>query len=197
VLWSFDTETHLSQPGLAAPPIVCGSVADDRVVEILGRTETLRWLRDRLAARDEIVGCNLVYDLGVVCAADPTLIDPVFARSSPVACATSRSARRCIDIARGNLIDKGEELGIRYGMRELSKRYLNEDITEEKTGPDSWRRRYATLEDTPIEQWPWAAKRYVLRDAAKPREIYLAQERWVGRTCTTSSARCAPHGRCT
>lgn len=177
MLFSHDTETDLVQPGLAAPPLVCSSIADDLGVGILDAADSLPWFRERLTRGDSLVGLNYAFDLGVCCAADPSIVDPVFAALEQKRIHDVGIREALIDIARGALIDKGDdELGIRYGMRELSKRYFGEDVRDEKQGADSWRRRYALLRGTPIEQWPWAARRYVLRDAAKPLEIFRLQE---------------------
>lgn len=180
-LHSFDTETHLSQPGLAAPPIVCGSVGDDLGAHLLDLAESLNWLRERLANPDDhLVGCNIVYDLGCAAAADPALLPVIFNALDAGRIHDVGIREALIDIHRGTLIERGEdEIGIRYGMRILVERYLPEEAAktqEDKKGPDAWRKRYADLENIPIEQWPWAARVYPLRDAAFPLAIYHAQE---------------------
>jgi DNA polymerase-1 len=176
VIFSHDLETDLVQEGLASPPHVCGSYATDEGSFILAEADCVPWFRERIA-RDRLVGLNYAFDLGVMCAADASLVRPVFAALEQKRVHDVGIREALIDIARGNLIEAGEdEMGIRYGMRELSRRYFAEDVREEKKGADSWRRRYATLRGVPVEKWPWAARRYVLRDAAKPLEIFRLQE---------------------
>lgn len=175
-LYSFDTETDLVQPGLAAPPIAVGSWADEHGSHALATWEVLPFFRERLERGDSLVGVNIAFDLVVCCAADPTLTDLVFAAVEEKRVHDVGLREALIDIAHGKLRDAEDELGERYGMGILSERYFGEDVTEEKKGADSWRRRYALLRDVPVEQWPWAARRYVLRDAAKPLEIFHKQE---------------------
>lgn len=177
MIFSHDTETDLVQAGIAAPPLVCSSIADDLGVGILDESQSIPWFRERLERGDSLVGLNYAFDLGVCCAADPRLVRPVFTALEQKRVFDVGIREALIDIARGNLIEAGEdEMGIRYGMRELSKRYFNEDVTDEKKGDDSWRRRFALLRGIPIEKWPWRARRYVLRDAAKPLEIFRLQQ---------------------
>src|SRR5687768_2756416 len=71
---AFDTETHLIQPGLLAPPLVCGSEAFNSTSSgIVGEIATVERARDAFREMVEdasvIVGANLPYDL-VVMAAD-------------------------------------------------------------------------------------------------------------------------------
>ena len=95
-LLSFDLETHLIQPGLLAPPIVCGSFAarDQLRVNQLGlardgllfrQTSSLvTLLADRRGAFDAVatnlheervwVGANIAYDFACVLAAQPDLM---------------------------------------------------------------------------------------------------------------------------
>lgn len=177
-LWGFDTETHLSQPGLAAPPMVCASIAGELVVSLLSKREALAWFRVRLLESGaHLVGTNIAYDLAVCAAEDPTLLDLIFAALDRGCIHDIAIREALLDIARGELVDRGDEgVGIRYGMTLLAQRHLGLDIKESKKSPDAWRRRYAHLEHLPIEQWPWAARVYPLRDAAYPREIFLLQE---------------------
>lgn len=180
-LHAYDLETHLTQPGLEAPPVVCGSVGDDHGVHLLNKPEALAWLRARLAdPADHIVGVNVAYDLVCSIAEDPDLLQPVFDALDANRIHDVAIREALIDIAKGELVERGEEgIGIRYGMRLLVARYFPEEAArtqEEKKGGDSWRTRYAELENVPIDQWPWAARVYPLRDAAFPLEIYRRQE---------------------
>jgi DNA polymerase I len=177
-LVSFDCETHLSQPGLAAPPIVCGSLADDSGCHLLTRGDALTRLRALLAnPLAHVVGVNLVYDLVCSAAAEPSLLPLIFRALEAGRVHDVAIREALIDIAKGELVDHGDEgLGQRYGMRILAERYLGLDLTDEKKAPDAWRKRYAELEDVPQGDWPWPAKRYPMRDVAFPLEIFKRQE---------------------
>lgn len=180
MLYSADTETHLSQAGLASPPIVCWSVADaESGTHLLTRAEGLAWVWRWIKSADHLVGCQIVYDLAGACAEDPALIDLVFAALDADRVHDVGIREALIDIGKGELLEHAEDgIGIRYGMRILTQRYLPEEaarVAADKTG-DGYRKRYAELERVPIAQWPWAARVYPLRDAAFPLTIYEAQE---------------------
>lgn len=176
---AFDFETHCAQPGLAAPPVVCASYADDTGAYLVEAHGGLDWLRARLQNPDAtIVGCNIVYDLACACAADPAFVPLVFDALDRGQVRDVAIREALIDIGRGDLVERGEEgIGIRYGLTLLADRYLGVDVGAEKRGPDAWRKRYADLEPHLIESWPWAARAYPMRDVAFPLEIFRAQER--------------------
>lgn len=141
-------------------------------MHLLDRAQTLLWLR-RILPKDELVGCSIVYDLGCAAAADSTLLPLIFDALDAGRIHDIGIREALIDIARGDLADR-DGLGERYGMKLLASRYLGLNLIEAKKG--GWRKRFATLDGTPIEQWPWGAREYALRDAAYPLEIYRLQE---------------------
>jgi hypothetical protein len=60
---AFDTETHLIQPGILAPPLVCASVCASEIEgRILDPAGALEWflfiIRNRL-----LIGANIAFDL--------------------------------------------------------------------------------------------------------------------------------------
>jgi hypothetical protein len=175
---AFDYETHLAQPGLAAPPIVVASVANSRGAFLLTKAQSIEWLRKQLLDPcAHVVGCNLAFDL--VCAAveDESLLPSIFKALDEDRIHDVAIREALIDIARGDLVERGSEgIGIRYGMTLLAQRYFAEDLRAEKKSPDAWRKRYALLEGVPIEQWPWAARVYPMRDVALPLQIFERQE---------------------
>lgn len=52
-----------------------------------------------------------------------------------------------------------------------------EDLSVEKTDPDSWRLRYHLLDGVPLAQWPARAKDYAIMDAVWAMMVYLDQAR--------------------
>lgn len=177
-LASIDLETHLVQSGLGAPPIVVGSVSNNRGSFLLEPSRFLAWLRGALEDQAQhFVGCNVAYDFVCAMAADPSLTDLVFAAYEAGRVHDVAIREALIDIAKGDLLDSGDEgIGIRYGLGTLVFRYLGIDISADKSGPDAWRKKYALLHGVPIEEWEWAARVYPLRDTAFPLAIYRAQE---------------------
>lgn len=177
-LVAWDTETHPSQPGLAAPPIVCGSIADESGCHLQTRIETLLWLTRSLADPSvHFVGTNIAYDFVCAAAAVPQLLPLIFAAYDADRVHDVGIREALIDIGKGELAERGsdDEMGIRYGATILAKRYLGLDLSEEKKNTNAWRKRYHELEHVPQEKWPWAARVYPLRDVAFPLAIFHKQ----------------------
>lgn len=180
MIYSLDTETFPIAPGCIAPKLVCGSVSGERVTRLLDADETIQFFKDQLSYGNHLVGLNFSYDLGVLCAEDPELTFLVFEALEKGLLHDIAIREALIDIARGTLLEKGdEEMGIRYGMRELSKRYMPEEIERiqaDKKGENSFRLRYGELFPLAIKDWAWEARAYPLRDAEFTLQIYLKQE---------------------
>ncbi|WP_375757963.1 DNA polymerase I [Corallococcus exercitus] len=185
-LFSFDTETHLIQPGLLAPPLVCASLAhaEPGSERLLSTAQARDWFRDALSSPSiHLTGANLAYDLGVMCADDARLVDAVFDAAEAGRLHDVAIREALIDIARGlHGVDPetgrqlGDDEGARYPLSLLVERHLGLDISAEKKAPDAWRLRYAELDDVPLEQWPAAAVAYPKRDARFTLDVHLAQE---------------------
>lgn len=170
-----DTETHLIQPGLAAPPLVCLSWHDGQRSGLLRRDEALEWYARQLADADVLlVGCNVVYDLGVLCAARPELTEATFAAVEAGRISSIDIREALMDIARGELSDEDDGTGRRYSLALLVARHLGKDISADK-GADGWRLRYAQLEPLPLAEWPMEAVDYPLRDARYTFDVWQAQ----------------------
>src|SRR5579859_6222149 len=185
-LRAFDTETWLIRPGLAAPPIVCASIAgptpgDERIVD---KAAALRTFRGCVAGDGIIGGANLVYDFGVMAANFPETIPDIF-RSLEESRAVSTDILEALhDNARGFMYrdpltgqpfardESGEAVG-RYSLALLEKRYLGIDRTAEKE--NGWRLRYAELDGTPLTMWPDEAIEYPRRDARGTFDVLRAQ----------------------
>lgn len=201
-LVSWDLETHLVQPGLLAPPVVCGALATREKIDyanfghskldfIPGPREDLssvlmsrKFNHDFMLVNlqnDKLVwtGANIAYDFACLLAQDPTLFSLVWrayeeARVFDVQIASSLNA-----IADGRMRDG--ELYRRDGSRIMSGRYsLDECVKEwlarsDAKENDRWRLSYALLEDVPLEEWPWDAKQYPVDDAVNTLEVAEAQ----------------------
>ncbi|TSC23281.1 DNA polymerase [Corallococcus sp. Z5C101001] len=186
-LLSFDTETHLIQPGLLAPPLVCASVADAAPgsERLLSAAQAREWFREAIATPGvHLTGANLAYDLGVMCADDARLVDAVFDAADTGRLHDVAIREALMDIARGlHGVDPetgrplDDEEGARYPLALLVKRHLGLDISAEKKAPDAWRLRYAQLDGVPLEEWPTAAVDYPKRDARFTLDVHHAQER--------------------
>ena len=186
MIYGWDLETHLIQPGLLAPPIVCHSIHSDVVGNhLFDRLAGREWCRGWLAGDDHLVGANVAFDMGCICADSPDLIPAVF-DAYKAGRVHDVQIRQMLDaIAKGYVRDHGlinPKTGeFHKGDKGNAKRYslalcvevmLGEDLDK----ADTWRLSYALLEGIPIEQWPEAARRYSLKDARVTYEVFKAQE---------------------
>ncbi len=177
-LLAFDTETHLIQPGLLAPPLVVGSIARKvrGTEKLLSKDEARRAFREALEdGVTHIGGANLVYDLGVMCADDTSLLPLVFK-------ALEEGRMHSTDILEALHDNASDEMFVdpitrqpfaRYSLAQLETRYLGIDRTFEKI--DGWRMKYATLENVPLNEWPEEAVAYPRRDARGTFEVLAIQ----------------------
>jgi hypothetical protein len=181
---AFDTETHLIQPGLLTPKLVCVSVADENGV----------WLHDRRYGTDYVqmlledvevalVGHNVAYDLGVLVARRPELIPLVFRAYEQGRIWDTKVRQELLDIASGRSVRNGATFALRngewvkagYSLAGLAGHYLGKDRFAEKTDENAWRMRYHELEDVPLDQWPPEATHYAKEDAEDTLAIFLKQ----------------------
>lgn len=175
ILYGYDSETHLTQPGLGAPPMVCGSISGPSGDHLLTPGESLRWLAERLPQPDfHIVGAATSYDLGIAAAADPTPLPLIFKALAEGRIHDVAIREALIDIAKGELQENGDDSGARYPLALLVARYFGQDISESKK--NGWRKSYALLEGVPLERWPKEARDYALDDAVWARKVFEAQE---------------------
>lgn len=180
---AFDFETHLIQPGLLAPPIVCGAFSDGSTTFMVGRDDAVRALDGFLHAADKpvLVGANVAYDWGCYLRYRPQALPAIWAAYEEgrvwdvLIFATLRA------IAQGRLGDK--KLLRMDGSSVPSKRYSLEEVVRESLGRqdakknDKYRLSYATLEDSPIFQWPAEAVQYPKDDALNTLLAYREQKR--------------------
>jgi hypothetical protein len=225
----YDTETHRIQPGLVAPPLVCGSLAvsqfapDGRrqiVGELLDAEGARAVFRQLLAdPRYTLVGANLAYDL-LVLAVDAArrgedlmpqifdLFDPgrevlygppdgrVFDILVGEALHAIGQGHLGIDPATGAKIrdpKTGKETN-RYSLDVVTWLVLGRKNAKLN---DRYKEAYASLERTPIAEWPYEAKTYPIDDAVNQLEDGLAQvghggavheHRWQGDACAACGA---------
>lgn len=183
-LVSFDLETHLIQPGLLAPPVVCGSfagfVSGESKGVLVPRDAALEKLEALLEDEKAIIsGANIAYDFGCVLAARPELLAPIWKAYEDERVWDVQIAAALNAIADGRMRDG--DLFRRDGSKIQSGRYsLDECVKEwlqrtDAKSRDRWRLSYAVLEDLPIEQWPWDARQYPIDDAVNTLDVARAQ----------------------
>lgn len=185
---SFDTETHLIEPGILAPKLVVGAFyseveggesfllyPDDTVTEVLRRLEAGWYL----------VGANIFYDFGVLLhhavgmgrTRYARLRDEIFKALDEGRVWDVQIAEALYAIAQGHL-RRNPDTG------EVFDRYSLAIVLELTTGRknakehDEWRLRYGELDGLPIEQWPEVAQVYPIDDV---KNTQLAYQKQAGR----------------
>lgn len=188
---SFDCETHLIQPGLLAPPLVCGSLAwatapEGVIGNIMDRDETRRQFRALIDDPGMIlVGANIAYDM-LVMAVDAArrgvdLMPAIFqayedGRVFDVQIAEALHAIACGHLGKrpdgSHIIGADGKITERYSLHTCVELVLGRSNAKES---DAWRLSYALLEDIPLDQWPEEARKYPVDDAVNTLEVALAQ----------------------
>jgi DNA polymerase I len=175
-LVSLDLETHLIQPGLLAPPIVCGSVATRSVAthptatvigNLLTRKDALYTFEAALRSNAVIVGANIAYDMGCIAAARPDLLPLIFAKYERDEIHDVLIADSLDLIAQGKLV-----AGMRPSLADVTLRMLGRSNAKEN---DEYRLRYHELERVPMVDWPLSARQYPVDDAINTLEVAEAQ----------------------
>ncbi len=196
---AFDTETWLIEPGLLAPPLVCGSAAwlsgAGSCGILLGKRgrddldvtpDTIETFTALLESDRVIVGANIAYDVLVLAVAAQLrgidLCPSIFEAYAADRIYDVQLAEAEHGIGKGllgrDLVTGAELRGAdgkptkRYSLWTCVAQVLAREDAKEN---DEWRLRYAELDGTPIAQWPVAAATYPLDDARNTLEVALAQ----------------------
>lgn len=200
---SFDTETHLITPGNLTPKLVCISFYDfDRGSWLEKAQDGLDTMQKFLENEKLMfVGHNVAFDFGVVAAARPSLMPLIFKAYAETRIYDTKIREELNDIARGRItvgtkhmvMLKGKLTPCDYSLAGLARRYLNKDRSADKENPDSWRFRYAELENVPLAWWPEEAKKYALEDAEDTYDISWNQREFPEDMFTHINAAWALH----
>lgn len=203
-----DTETELIRPGERVPRLVCTSFVSGKHKGILianpvGLTRSMVWLRDEQVSRstarvnafssssnfwsevlreDEIVGCNIAYDLAVVIRAHPELALSVWKTYDDSRVTDTLLCDKLRYIANGRLqFDPTIGKEPHFSLAALAYRHLGLELAK---GEDTWRLRYGELIDLGIEDWPDDALRYSMTDAEVTAKVmesihYRSPDEWL------------------
>lgn len=181
-LVGYDTETHLIQPGLLAPPLVCASVKLFEAPQLFDAAQA-RHVMQSLCLSDLIItGANLAYDFGVHAADNPECLPLIFAKLDRGEVYDVQLAEILNAIAGGTLgldprtmrpikPEPGRKRG-NYSLRFCTDLRLGRDDAKRF---DFWRSRYAILAPLPISEWPADAREYPLDDVRNPVEVAQQQ----------------------
>ncbi len=185
---AYDLETHLVQPGLLSPPIVCGSVAwsgspEARKGQLLSKGVALSDARIWLKGPETICGMNIAYDFGCLVAEDARFLPLIFSKYErgqvhdvgialtlhliAMGCCREgelfdpRTMQKLKDPAKGTITN-------RVSLAVCVDVCLRRKDAKKK---DRWRLSYALLENIPQDQWPEDARQYPVDDAVNTLEV--------------------------
>lgn len=158
--------------------MVCLSWADDSGRGLLNRPNGLAWIREKLLDDDVIlVGHNGVFDYGIICAEDPSLVKLVFDKHEKGLVHDTQTRAQMLDIARGwfeyHPGRDGKRTKSTYSLAALALRYLDRVLPKQ----DTWRLKYALLDGVDVVKWPEEAIRYALDDASTTLDVWRALEK--------------------
>jgi len=168
----FDTETYPIRPGRLAPARVCvQSAVDWEAPQIELRREAVDRLHDALTD----TGClleahNGAYDQVVTSNAYPDLLPLWFRALGEGRGRDTMIREKLINNARGILQDKHPQGW--FSLAGLAERYCGVSMAK---GEDTWRLKYALLDDVPPDQWPSEARKYAEDDVLHLRAVSHAQ----------------------
>jgi hypothetical protein len=179
MLVAIDTETKLIEAGRLDPDLVCVSYCDESLEPILSHQAdpNLAACLHNAFENHEIVGANFSFDACVLIRRFPSLLRPILKAYDEGRVHDVQLRQRLLDLAEGELdfatLVDGTTVKKYYSLAALYDRYGFGLMSK---GEDTWRLRYGELIDTPLEQWPQAAKEYALLDAKATLRVFLAQE---------------------
>lgn len=165
------------------PRMVCLSWArPDGTHGLVLRDEGLALAREWLKT-ETVVGQNICFDLGVLCAEDEAFIPLVFQALDEGRVIDTMIIQKMIDNAHGELkYIFDEEEGVyrqaNFSLQNLVYRHLKKFIPK---GADTWRLRYNELDGVPIAEWPEAAVKYAVGDAVDTLAVYEKQKEIIDR----------------
>ncbi len=172
-----DCETYLIRKGLMAPKMVClqyGEWGEEPTVVL--RDEGLAVFRRMLLDPEvTLIGHNVAFDLGVMCAEDASLLPLVFAAYKDDRIEDTRIREQLLAVGTGDMQDEGGGRPMKFDLASIVGRRFNVDISSDKTGEDVWRLRYAELDGVAVAQWPDEALRYAKDDIRWLLKVYRHQ----------------------
>jgi DNA polymerase I len=174
-LVAFDLETHLIQPGLLAPPIVCASFADDDRSQLVTPSDLRNVFDHYVSDGSTFAGANIAYDFGCLAVRYPDTLPMIFDLYDQDRVWDVQIAEKLYAIGHGclgNHPTTGERL-TGYSLDQVAKIH---GITDAKEN-DEWRLRYAELDGLPFDQWPEVAQQYPIDDAVNTLEVAQLQIR--------------------
>lgn len=182
---ALDTETHLMQPGIKAPPLVCAGVAKGSTGELLTPERTLEVMIEILT-HGIYINANTAFDLLVIAVYAATkgvdLIPLIFQAFEDDRVFDILIAEQLHAMAEGTT-GRDPRTGSPLKSPSTGKQcgYNQEvvvDIVLGRTSAkvnDRFRMSYALLEHIPMSEWPEDARIYPIDDAVNAYEVAIVQ----------------------
>lgn len=177
---ALDFETDKIQPGLLAPPIVCGAFRLNETVQLHLAEQTIIETNYFLRQKDEVfVGQNIAYDFGCYLAAMPEDFPLVWKayeeeRVFDIGIAALLNAIYEGRLQEGDLFGRDSQpiKGNRYSLDKLVEEWLGR--TDAKANA-RFRTSYALLRGVPLAEWPLDARQYPIDDVRNTFDVAKAQ----------------------
>jgi len=163
---ALDTETKLIKRDKPIPDLICVSMyAGDNAI-VVTHMDAERSLR-RFFENPEwhIIGHNIAFDMAVIMTTYPSLTSLVFDMYEQRRIHDTMLREQLIDIFKDNAV-------IAKSLAKLYYKYKDEKLVKE----DTWRLRYAELENIGIDDYPEDAIAYSQRDAVATWEVFFEQQ---------------------
>lgn len=181
-LVALDTETFLIDEATTWPKVVCltGYTPGQTHPFICVGDDIKRAMDYLIAEGFTFIWMNAKFDMGVLWNNGILTGEQIFALYDEGRIIDLPTNEKLLNLAEfggtNTLIMDGFVTTVkRLSLEFLVKSYLGMDITEAKTGADSWRLRYRELHSVPLNEWPPEALKYALDDAKDTFDVCMAQ----------------------
>lgn len=188
MIFAFDLETFLIQPGKHVPQGVCFSWSTGSteygIAHLNPRFGEREQVRDRfyaaLTQAEAIVGANVAFDMAVMGREFPEIWPAIWSAYRDDRVLDIELNEKLIAIAKGELKFRWAEhpdgtkvlVKRKYDLATLVREHLGESLDK-----DTWRLKYGTLYETPISEWAPGAVEYSLCDALGTWKVLESQRK--------------------
>jgi DNA polymerase I-like protein with 3'-5' exonuclease and polymerase domains len=179
-----DAETFLITRSMPAPQSVCWSWSDSDTLLVPweGPSPYARF-REVFNRGDIICGHNVMFDLAVLAVEDRSLLPLIFdgLETGQLRCTMIREQLIRISRGEGRFVTTADDEDddrterTRFDLGSTAWRWLRHFVNKK----DVWRKKYGTLYDKPLNEWPEAAVSYAIEDARVTRRVYEAQQGYI------------------
>ena len=174
--YAFDTETWLTEPGIAAPNMVCASIYARDKGDILDKPAALEWFQWVLDGRCMILA-NAPYDMTVMIVHAAklgiNLIPDIFKAYREQRVFDVLLAEQLHALAEGHMgVMPQDRMPTYYSLEDVTYMVLGR---KDAKANDAWRKDYRMLDGIPMSQWPEQALTYPVDDVRNTYDVCMAQ----------------------